>query len=150
MVPEILNNLIELIWTGWYRSHTWLKWPIFWLASGLRLELTSLKVSSWFNNEKWKSLRPKNWNSSERENDFLAWNRTWSKMTLIVVIYTYKTITEHNLDGICGHVSKYGKLFCIFPIINYKVNRLIKMPVIKDRITPTNHTKLQLNFKSFT
>ena len=100
MVLEILNNLIELILTGRY---------------GLRLELTSLKVSSWFNNEKLKSFRPKNWNSPERENDFLAWNRTWSKMTLIVDIYTYNTITEHNLDGKCGHVSKYGKLFCIFP-----------------------------------
>ena len=37
-------------------------------------------------------------------------------MTWIVVIYFYKTITEHNLDGKCGHVSKYGNLFCIFPI----------------------------------
>ena len=36
-------------------------------------------------------------------------------MTFTVNIYTHKTIFEHNFDRKLGHVSKYGKLFCIFP-----------------------------------
>ena len=31
-------------------------------------------------------------------------------------IHTYKTIIEHNCGRNYGHVSKSGKLFCIFPL----------------------------------
>ena len=37
-------------------------------------------------------------------------------MTFTVNIFTYQVITEQNFDLKLEHVSKYGKLFCIFPI----------------------------------
>ena len=53
-------------------------WTIFWRASGLRLELTPLKVSSWFNNETWKSFRLKNWNSPLSTLTRLSLNTIWT------------------------------------------------------------------------
>ena len=32
-------------------------------------------------------------------------------------INTYKIIIEHNFDWNFGHVSRIGKLFCIFPLV---------------------------------
>ena len=64
-------------------------------------------------------LRPKNWYSPKWELDFFVWNWTSSKMTFTVNIHTHKTIIEHNFDRKLGHVSKYGKLFCIFPIVSW-------------------------------
>ena len=37
-------------------------------------------------------------------------------MTFIVNIHTHKTIIERSFDRKLGHVSKYGKLFSIFPM----------------------------------
>ena len=36
-------------------------------------------------------------------------------MNFTINIHTYKTIIEHNFDQNFGHLSKSGKLFCIFP-----------------------------------
>ena len=37
-------------------------------------------------------------------------------MTFTVNISTFQAITEQNFDLKLDHVSKYGKLFCIFPL----------------------------------
>ena len=55
----------------------------------------------------------------KRELDFLVSNWTSSKMTFTVNIHTNKTIIEHNFDRYFAHVSKSGKLFCIFPFHQY-------------------------------
>ena len=40
-------------------------------------------------------------------------------MTFIVNIHTHETIIEHYFDRKLGHVTKYGKLFCIFPMCEF-------------------------------
>ena len=63
-----------------------------------------------------KSLGCINWYSSEWECDFLAQDWNWAKMIFIFNILTYQTIIEQNFNQKFDHVSKYGNLFCIFPL----------------------------------
>ena len=97
------------------------EFPNFWFASDLNLEYEYPKVSFCLDHGKSKSLRLKNWYSSERECDFHTQNISLSKMTFRFIIYTHQTILTQNTDQKFDHVSECGKLFCIFPFTFYKL-----------------------------
>ena len=59
-------------------------------------------------------IRLKNPHPREREYNFLLRNWSLSNMNFILNIYAPKTIIKFIFDQVCDHVSKYGKLFCIF------------------------------------